>query len=154
MIDTPRVETVDAQPTAVIRLVIPRADIRRVMGPAMQEVAEVVAEQGLGPAGPMFSRHFRLDPEVFDFEVGMPVKRPVFNAGRVRASTLPAVQVVRTVYTGPYDGLGEAWGAFVSWIRESGLGVSDEFWESYLTAPAAGAEPATCQTELNRVMTR
>ena len=70
------------------------------MGPAIAEVMAAVVAQGLAPAGPVFSHHLRMDPDTFDFEVGVPVKAPVSATGRVNASQLPAATVARTVYHG------------------------------------------------------
>ncbi len=112
MLDKPKIVQTEAQLTAVIRLTIPRSEIRKVMGPAMGEVMAAVAAQGIAPAGPMFSYHFRIDPDTFDFEVGVPVKKPVSPAGRVKPGELRAAKVARTVYHGSYEGLGAAWGEF------------------------------------------
>ena len=70
MLENPHVTQSVAQPTAVIRLTIPREEIQKVMEPAMNEVMATVGAQGITPAGPMYSYHLRMDPAVFDFEVG------------------------------------------------------------------------------------
>jgi hypothetical protein len=59
MIDEPQIVQTDADPAAVIRLTIPREEIRNVMGPGMAELMAVVAAQGITPAGPIFSHHSR-----------------------------------------------------------------------------------------------
>jgi hypothetical protein len=51
MIDKPEVVQTAAQPAAIIRFTIPRAEIQKVMGPGFQELMEVVSGQGIGPAG-------------------------------------------------------------------------------------------------------
>jgi hypothetical protein len=51
MLDRPQIVQTEAQPTAVIRLTIPRAEIQTVMGPAIAEVMAAVTAQGLAPAG-------------------------------------------------------------------------------------------------------
>jgi len=61
MIDQLQIVQTEVQPTAVVRFTIPRAEIAQVMGPASAEVMAAVKAQGLGPAGPMFSRHVRMD---------------------------------------------------------------------------------------------
>jgi effector-binding domain-containing protein len=108
MIDPPRVVQTTKQSTAVIRLTIPRDQIQALMGPAIGEVIAAVSAQGIGPAGPVYSHHFRMDPATFDFEVGVPVSAPVNPVGRVQPSELPAAKVVQTIYRGPYEGLGPA----------------------------------------------
>ena len=53
------------------------------MGPAIAELMQVVSSQGIGPAGPWLSHHLRMAPDVFDFEVAVPVLAPVTPTGRV-----------------------------------------------------------------------
>lgn len=129
MLELPQVVQVDARQAAVIRFTIPRAEIRNVMRPAMEELVATARAQGVGPAGPIFSHHFRIDPDAFDFEVGVPVTSPVAPTGRVQPSQLPAATVVRTVYHGPYEGLGSAWGEFDDWIVAQGYTPAPDLWE-------------------------
>jgi effector-binding domain-containing protein len=150
MLDTPKIVQTTAQPAAVIRLTIPRVEIRQHMGPAMQEVMMTVATLGLVATGPMFSHHFRVTPDIFDFEVGVPVRGTVTPTGRVVASTLPACTVARTVYRGGFEGLGAAWGEFNAWVKANGHTGTDGMWESYLAGPESSPDPKLWATELNR----
>ena len=150
MLDTPQIVQTEGQSTAVIRLTIPRAEIQTAMGPAIAEVMAAVTAQGLAPAGPVFSHHLRMDPDTFDFEVGVPVKAPVSATGRVKASRLPAVTAARTVYSGPYEGLGSAWCEFGEWIAAEGHKPAANLWECYAAGPESSADPATWRTVLNR----
>lgn len=150
MIDTPQIVQTTAQPAAVIRLTIPRAEIQQVMGPGYQELMAAVAAQGLTPTGPWYTYHHRMDPAVFDFEIGVPVAAPVRPAGRVQPGTLPAARVAQTVYHGPYEGLPGAWGEFEAWLAAAGLTSGPALWERYMAGPESNADPATWRTELNR----
>ncbi|HMV17652.1 MAG TPA: GyrI-like domain-containing protein [Zoogloea sp.] len=149
MIDNPRLITADARLTAVVPLIVPRADIVQMMGPAIHEVIATLHAQGHAPAGPCFSLHHCRPTEVFDFEVGFPVNAPVTPAGRVVASTLPGVRVAQTVYRGPYEGLGAAWGAFMAWIAAQHLQTGPGLWECYAAGPEVSPNPADWITELN-----
>jgi hypothetical protein len=51
MLDAPQIAQTTNQLTAVIRLTIPRAEIRNVMGPGIAELMAAVAAQGIAPAG-------------------------------------------------------------------------------------------------------
>jgi effector-binding domain-containing protein len=148
MIDTPRITKIAAQPTAIIRLTIPRAEIRTVMGPAHKELMAVVAAQGITPAGAWFTHHLRLDPATFDFEVGVPVPTKVSAAGRVTAGQLPAATVARTIYHGPYEGLPLAWSEFGTWIKAEGHTAAPDLWESYVAGPESSPDAAAWRTEL------
>lgn len=90
MIDTPQIVQTAAQQAAVIHVTIPRDEIQSAMGPGYQELMAAVAGQGVEPAGPWFTRHLRSDPEVFDFEIGVPVAAPIRPEGRVATGELPA----------------------------------------------------------------
>lgn len=150
MLDTPRITQTEAQRAAVIRMTVPRDEIRNVMGPGMDELVTTVAAQGIGPAGAVFSHHLRMDPEVFDFEIGVPVTGDVTPSGRVEAGELPAATVARTVYHGSYEGLGDAWGEFDAWLSDHGHEPAPDLWEIYVTGPETTQDPTGWRTELNR----
>ena len=135
MIDPPRILQTAAQPLAVIRLTIPRHEIRAVMGPGIGELMSTLAAQGITPSGRWLTHHLKMDPKVFDFEICVPVKSPVSATGRVKQGRLPARKVARTVYYGPYEGLGAAWGELGEWIKAQGLKPADDLWEIYTVDP-------------------
>jgi effector-binding domain-containing protein len=124
------------------------------MGPGLQELMVAVAAQGVETAGPWFTHHLRMDPETFDFEICVPVSAPVSATGRVRPGELRAATVARTVYHGPYEGLGAAWGEFDAWIAAEGHTPDVDLWECYVTGPESSPDPAAWRTELNRPLIR
>ncbi|MEZ4739753.1 MAG: GyrI-like domain-containing protein [Flavobacteriales bacterium] len=148
----PEIVTSEEQTTAVIHLVVPGKDMPKYMDPAIQEVLKVMADQGQAPAGPMFSYHHRRPSDTFDFELGFPVAKPITPTGRVVSGTLPAEKVVRSVYQGPYEALGSAWGELQAWVRERKLPETGRFWERYLTNPNEVKDPKAYRTELNWVI--
>jgi effector-binding domain-containing protein len=150
MIDTPEITQTTSLETAVIHLTIPREEIRNVMGPGIGELMSAVAAQGIAPAGPVFSHHFKMDPKIFDFEIGVPVTKPVSPAGRVQPGQLPAARVARTVYHGAYEGLGTAWGEFCAWMAANGHKPAPDLWEYYVAGPESSPDPANWRTELNQ----
>ena len=150
MIDTPQITQAAAQLTAMIRLTVRREEIRNVMGPGLMEILAAVAEQGIAPIGPWLTHHLKMDPEVFDFEICVPVASPVTAVGRVQPGELPATRVVRTIYHGTYEKLGDAWGEFDAWIAANGLKTGPDLKECYLAGPESSPDPANWRTELNR----
>jgi effector-binding domain-containing protein len=140
MIDTPQTTQTTAHDTAVIRCTIPRGQIQDVMGPGRSELMDTIAAQGVAPAGPWFSHHLRMGPDIFDFETGVPVATPIAAAGRVKPGELPATRVARTVYHGEFE----------AWIVAEGLTPRPDLWECYVTGPESDPDPATWRTELNR----
>jgi effector-binding domain-containing protein len=150
MIDAPQIAQTTAQLTAVIHVTIPRSEIRAAMGPGISEVIAAAKAQGVGPAGPWFTHHLRMDPAIFDFEICVPVTAPVAAAGRVTPGEMPALRVARTVYRGPYEGLGAAWGEFKDWIAANGHVPGPDLYECYLTGPESSTNPADWRTELSQ----
>ncbi|MGZ4955913.1 MAG: GyrI-like domain-containing protein [Methylobacter sp.] len=153
MIDTPQFIQTEEQLTAVIHLTVSRAEISKIMGPAIAEIISTITTQGATITGPCFSYHQKRPTDIFDFEVGFPVSQPITATGRVKMSKLPAVKVVRTIYQGDYEGLSAAWGDLCQWIEAEGLYVQESLWECYLTDPESNPDPDTWRTELNRPLT-
>lgn len=153
MIETTlKVTSTLAQESAVIRLTIPKAQVAQLMGAAIGELMSTVAAQGAGPAGPLYSYHHRGDPDVFDLEVGVPVSQPISPTGRVTPGELPAVKVVQTVYSGPYEGLGDGWCEFMQAVEAGDYDLDTPFFERYVAGPESSPDPAQWRTELNRVL--
>lgn len=150
MLDAPTIINLEARRTAVIRLKIPRAQIRDAMGPGIRELMATLAAQGITPAGPVFSRHFSVHPEYFDFELGVAVPTAVAATGRVVAGELPAGTAARTVMHGGYEQLADAWPEFDDWIVAAGHIPGPELWERYVSGPEASPDPAAWRTELIR----
>lgn len=148
MIEPPSILTLTGQPAAVIRLTISRHEISNAMGPAIGELIACLAGQGLMPSGPVYAHHFRLDPDVFDFEVGVPVTGDFEPEGRVLAASTPAGKAVMTTLHGPYDGLPDGWGEFHMKIQSAGLPLAGNFWEVYARGPESGTDQDQWRTEL------
>ena len=51
MIETPNITKTKDLLTAMVHVTVPRSEIQKVMGPGIQEVNEVIAAQGVAPAG-------------------------------------------------------------------------------------------------------
>ncbi len=150
MLSSPHITHSPAQTTAVIRLTVPRAELRTVMGPGIAELMQTVAAQGITPVGPWFTHHLRMAPDVFDFEIGVPTDRPVSPVGRVQPGALPEATVARAVHEGSYEELGAAWGEFSAWIAAEGHTPAEDLWERYVVGPESGDDAAGYRTELNQ----
>jgi len=150
MLDAPIITRTTAQLTAGIHVTTPREEMPEVIGQGLRELFDAIAAQGIAPAGPWFTHHLRRPTDTFDFEMSVPVDGAVAAVGRVRPGVWPAMRVARTVWHGPYEGLGGAWGEFIAWIEAQGHPQTEELWECYLVGPNANPDPATWCTQLNR----
>jgi effector-binding domain-containing protein len=148
MFEPPQIIETPAEHTAVIRLTVPREKIRDVMGSGLRELMAAIASQGILSTGSWFTHHLKMDPEIFDLEISVPVATPVQAMGRVQPSEWPAMKVARTIYRGPYEGLGEAWGELEDWIVAQGHAPASNLRECYVAGPETGADTTKWRTEL------
>lgn len=109
------------------------------------------------PAGPAFSKYEGLGEDgldqTVDLEVGFPVDVPLAEAVevdgvRLEPSSLPASRLGIARHHGPYDGLGQAWSAFLAALREAGHQPGQVCWEAYDTEPTPDMDPADLVTGL------
>lgn len=113
-----------------------------------------LAARDITPVGPALSLHHRMPTDTATFEVGIPVEPPLENVltaengVSLEPSTLPAGTIARISYLGPYEGLGEAWTAFMQAIAAHGKQPELPFWEVYVTEPSPEIDPATMRTDL------
>lgn len=150
MIDAPEILDVPAQKTAMIHLTVPASDIMKVMGPGIQEVRDVLKSQGIEPTGPWFTHHLKMPGQTFDFEICLPVDGDVAPQGRVVPGHIPAAKTARTIYRGGYEGLGQGWGEFMTWIQTQDVTSAPDLWEVYVTGPESGDDSSAYATQLNR----
>ena len=142
------VQTVD-QLTAIIPLVIPRSEIRTMIGPALGELIASAEAQGLVKTGPWFAHHLSFSESHFDFEVSIPVSAPFNAVGRAIPGLWPAGKVARATYRGDYAHLVPAWDAFRHWIDSQGHKRAPHIYEVYTVTPPTAKSPADCLTALN-----
>lgn len=150
MIETPHILQTSAQPIAFIPVSVTWQEMRNTMGPGIAELLATVQAQGITPAGEIFTHHLRRPTDTLEFEISVPVSRPITPAGRVQPGEWPALKMARTVYQGPYEGLADAWPAFFEWLEKNGHQTTDELWESYTVGPHSNPDPAAWRTTLSR----
>lgn len=150
------VEFVEAQavPTVVVRATdYPLEQMPALFDSTFGAVFPALAQRGIAPAGIPFSLHHRIPDATADLEVGVPVAARLgepITVGDVvlTPSELPAGEIARSSYVGTYEGLGEAWGAFMGAVAATGRAPAFPFWEVYVTEPSPQADPTTMRTDL------
>lgn len=150
MITTPRILEASRVEAAVIPITCRREDMPKLFGPAVMELFRVLDAQSIESIGAVFAHHLHMSPDEFVFELGVEVPAPVEPSGRVRPGSLPAGRVAHVTYTGPYEGLHEAWGQFEAKLRVQRLEWRPDLWEHYVFGPDKTANPADFRTELYR----
>lgn len=149
----PEIVETPAADTAFIHVVIPRAQMGEVFGPAVQELLGVLQAQGVAPAGAVFAHHLAMSEENFDMEIGVPVSKPVTASGRVVPGSRPALKVARTTMNGNYENLPAAWGQFQEWVDAQGVSQAPDIWETYAVGPETSENPDDWRTTMERPLT-
>jgi AraC family transcriptional regulator len=115
---------------------------------AYPAVLAAVQQQGTQLAGPPFALYRGTPSDVVDVEAGFPLaaRYPGGGAGGVSAGLLPGGRALEAVHVGPYDTLPNTYRALTARMQADGLTPGESMWESYLTDPAADADPAGWRT--------
>jgi effector-binding domain-containing protein len=132
----------------VLHLEIPRGDIQKEMPLAIHQIMAAIKEQNLNVAGPMFAHHLNTSGDVFDMNVGFPVRGAVKAKGRVKPGKLPSARVAHVTYTGGYEGLFQAWDEFGTALGTRGCAGSGSILEVYTEGPEKHADPKNWKTDL------
>jgi effector-binding domain-containing protein len=124
--------------------------VSQTLAQVFPEVMRAMAEQGVQPAGPPFSRYHRIDAakNEIDLEAGLPVRTPFTSAGRVKADELPGGRVARTWHVGPYHELARSYARLEAWMKSEGLRARGAFWEVYMTDPGIETDPKKWKTQI------
>jgi effector-binding domain-containing protein len=145
----PTVTTAAEQTTAVIHGDVPMGELANFFDQSFRRIGEVLAEQGIAPAGAAFARYHGQPTDTAELEVGFATATPIEPRGDVVPGSLPGGQIVQFVHEGAYDQLGSSWGRLQEWIQQQGHTPSDSIWEVYVTEPSPEMNPDDLRTELN-----
>ncbi len=132
----------------------PLAEMPRLMDGVFPEIFAALEGVGAVVCGPALALHSRIPTETADLAVGVPVTAPLASAFdlesgyRVEAVPCPAGPVAATSHLGSYDGLGEAWGAFMGAVAAAGHTPTTTFVEAYVSNPAEATDPSKLRTDL------
>jgi effector-binding domain-containing protein len=119
--------------------------------PFLTDAFAAISHGGIVPAGPPLTIYHdpEYDPKAIDTEVFIPVAPGVHGpvptaAGReLTDRTVETMEVASLVHTGPYDTLGEAYGAMQTWMGEHGYEAAGPPQEIYLSGPDEPGPPVT-----------
>ena len=84
-----------------------------------------------------------------DVEASFPIATAIPGSDRIKVYELPGLeQAACTIYKGPYENIGEAYSALMSWIEGNGYQITGPDRELYLTSPADTQDPGEYVTEI------
>lgn len=137
-----------AQPTLVVKTVLPAAELPGAIGAAYGAVLAHLNALGETPAGPPFVAYFNMDMQNLEVEMGFPVAKPLAGTERLQAGQLPTGKIVTCLYVGPYEEMVPAYSALEAYAKENGYEPTGVAYETYLNGPADVTSPQEYQTQI------
>lgn len=135
--------------TAVVRGVVPMADLRDFFDASFSALARTIEAQRITMLSPAFGLYHGSPGATLDLEVGFATDRAVRPEAGVVVGSLPGGRIVRLTHFGPFDGLRPSWERLGSWMRTRGLSAGENRWETYVTQPSTDMDPRDLRTDLN-----
>ncbi|WP_142217916.1 GyrI-like domain-containing protein [Streptomyces sp. SLBN-118] len=135
--------------TAVVRGIVPMADLRNFFDSSFSALARTIEAQRITMLSPAFGLYHGSPGQTLDLEVGFVTDRAVQPEAGVVVGSLPGGRVARLTHIGSFDGLGSSWERLHSWMRLRGLAAGEDRWETYVTQPSPDMDPRDLRTELN-----
>jgi effector-binding domain-containing protein len=136
-------------PVLGIRVKTNLARIGEDVGRCFGAIYGFAGPSGLIPAGPPFILYFEMEMrEDFEMEVCAPVMGEGQGEGEIQYRVVPGGKFVSTTHVGPYDQVGGAYEALVSYARDKGFKMTMPAREVYLTDPNQVKSPEENVTEV------
>jgi effector-binding domain-containing protein len=143
-----KVKVLPAQPVLSIRSKVQVAQMTEFFGDAFSKLFTSLASLGEAPiAPPLALYHGAPSEEGFDVEACVPTGEVLPESGDIKAHELPGGEFASIVRAGPYDQVGEAYGALMAWMGEQGFAPAGPSREIYIVGMGQ-AEPADYVTEI------
>jgi effector-binding domain-containing protein len=136
-----------ALPTMAVRRRAPVEQLSDVLGHEYGRIFQMLQAHGSIPSGPPFVIYRNMDMQDLDLEIGFPVVGDLESEGDVVRAEIPAGRVAACLYTGPYEGIGEAYDGLMRWMEEHGVEGSGFSYEFYLNDPFE-VPPSEIQTDI------
>lgn len=118
---------------AAVRIVAQGGDISSLWKPALDDVWLFLSKRkGLSTGTNFFLYHHPKswrDP--LEADIGVLVKEPFEAAGTVRCVLTPAGEIATAHHIGPYETLGGAHEAILTWCKDNDRRYGDNSWEAY-----------------------
>ena len=133
--------------TAAIRMTRPVDQIGPAMGEAFPRLYQAVGSAGMEPAGMPLARYYEFGEEEATFECAIPLAAAFTASGDVQPSTVGGGEAAFGLHVGPYETIGQTWGALMAWVAEQGRAPAGPTWEVYVDDPGEVA-PDQLRTEL------
>lgn len=99
-------------------------------------------------SGPPMVKYTAWHENDCELEAAFPVDSSAPAIEGVEKKDYPACTALTTTYTGPYDGLSDAWQEMWKHVEANGIKGDMPCWDVYVTDPSAEPDPTKWVTEL------
>ncbi|CAN5925273.1 hypothetical protein BH11MYX4_BH11MYX4_29230 [soil metagenome] len=141
------VRQVPALPVLMVHATCAVKDIPQSLGRIFRDVVRWAGAHHVDVRGPAFARYTKMGGDTFTFDAGFGIKEPLVVAEPpITPDHLGGCLAAHAIHIGPYEKLGETYGALERWFTESGYSPAGAPWEAYLTDPTV--PPSERQTEI------
>lgn len=137
----------DELATIAARVVVPVEKLSEAMGSTYGKIMEYLGLHGIQASGPPFAVYHNMDMTALDVEIGIPVPAPVEGSGDLTPGTIRGGRAAVGTHTGPYDTIGDTYGALTAFMEEKGLEMDSFSYEFYLNDPRE-VPPDELKTEI------
>jgi effector-binding domain-containing protein len=135
------------RPVASVRMSSDPSRLRRTITAIHGLVMVAVGDQGLAPAGPLFTRFHRRGIEI-ELEAGIPLAQSIQPVGVVAASSLPGGMALRLLHDGDHATLANSYEALEAFRTCHGYQAAGGPWECYLVDASDTPDPAEWRTDI------
>lgn len=115
-------------------------------GPAiatiLKKVETFIISKKMQIGGAAFTRTFKFEKGILEFESGYPVPPKTKGEGEIVSVELPKGKVVTTTHIGPQDSSEKAYEAIHAWMEKNKAKEAGAPWEVYLSGPGVAPEKA------------
>ena len=109
-------------------------------------LGKYMAEKGTKSNGPPFSIYYKWKNNQFDFDICMPVEKPLKGDMTIKSGKLNASKILTVKYYGPYEGTGRAHAAAMKWIADNKSKMNGAPREVFVSDPMTEKDPAKLLT--------
>jgi len=124
-----------AMPVLSVRTHCAVAELPQVLGQTYAKIETYLAQNGLQTVYAPFVVYYNMDMDALDIDAGFPVAAGLSGQDDIQANELPAGKVLTSIYTGPYEGMQEAYAAIDAFAHEHSVKRKGMVYEFYHNDP-------------------
>lgn len=143
-----KIEEREPQNYMAINSKVQRGEIPDILPPLIPEVLDWMKNNQIEPAGPPFFRYLKMEGNLLEVEVGIPVASAFAGNDRIKPGIIPGGRYAVATYFGHYKNLYQAHTTLESWGKDAGLKLKGPRTEFYPNDPKTETDPENWQTDI------